>query len=142
MKSPTLVKIFGREPALWLALVAVAVKLGTAFGLDLSIDQQALVNAGAAAVVGLVIAFAVHDGVGPGVLGLVQAGLALAVGFGLHWSPEQQSTVLALASAIVAMWTRTQVTAKVPAPATQVVSSAPTVHLNVPAGGSLPVAER
>lgn len=111
MNTP--VKIFGREPALWLALVAVAVKLGTAFGLDLTNDQQAVVNAAAAAVAGVLIALSVHDGIGAGVLGLVQAGLALAVGFGLHWSPEQQSTVLALASAIVAMWTRTQVTPKV-----------------------------
>ncbi|WNI16249.1 hypothetical protein [Actinacidiphila sp. ITFR-21] len=110
-------KIFGREPALWLALVAVIVKLSTAFGLDLTNDQQAVINAAAAAVVGLLVALSVHDGISAAVLGLVQAGLALAVGFGLHWSPEQQSTVLSLASALVAMWTRTQVTAKVPAAA-------------------------
>jgi hypothetical protein len=108
-------KIFGREPALWLALVAIVVKLATAFGLDLTNDQQAVINAVAAAVVGVLVAFSVHDGIGAAVLGLVQAGLALAVGFGLHWSPDQQSTVLSLASALVAMWTRTQVTAKVPA---------------------------
>lgn len=112
MKTPSL-KIFGREPALWLALVAVAVKLSTAFGLDLTNDQQAVINAAAAAIIGVLIALSVHDGISAAVLGLVQAGLALAVGFGLHWSPEQQSTVLSLATAIVAMWTRTQVTAKV-----------------------------
>lgn len=117
MKNPALVKIFGREPALWLALVAVAVKLSTAFGLDLTNDQQAVVNAAAAAVVGLVITLSVHDGIGAGVLGLVQAGLALAVGFGLHWTPDQQAVVLSLASALVAMWTRTQVTPKAPAAA-------------------------
>jgi hypothetical protein len=110
-------KIFGREPALWLALVAIAVKLATGFGLDLTNDQQAVINAAAAAVVGVLVALSVHDGISAAVLGLVQAGLALAIGFGLHWSPEQQSTVLSLASALVAMWTRTQVTAKVPAAA-------------------------
>lgn len=115
MSKPALVKIFGREPALWLALIAIVVKLGTAFGLDLSNDQQAVINALAAALVGLIVAFLVHDGTGAAVIGFVQAGLALAVGFGLHWSPDQQSIVLSLAAAIVAMWTRTQVTPKVPA---------------------------
>lgn len=42
-------KIFGREPAAWLALIAVAVKLSTAFGLDLTDGQQATINAVAAA---------------------------------------------------------------------------------------------
>ncbi len=108
-------KILGREPALWLALVAAAVQLGTAFGLDLSKDQQSLINAAAVAVVGVLTAYAVHDGVGAAVLGLIQAGVALGVGFGLHWTPDQQSTFLAAAAAIVAMFVRTQVTAPVSA---------------------------
>lgn len=107
-------RIFGREPALWLALIAVAVKLSTAFGLDLSDGQQATINAIAAALVGLIVAVVAHDGIGAAVIGFVQAGVALAVGFGLHWSPDQQAVVLSFASAIVAMWTRTQVTAPVP----------------------------
>ncbi|WP_435133644.1 hypothetical protein [Actinacidiphila sp. bgisy144] len=110
-------KILGREPALWLSLVAVIVKLSTAFGLDLSDKQQAVVNAFAAAVVGLLVALTVHDGVNAAILGLVQAGMSLAIGFGLHWSADQQSTVMSLASVLIAMWTRTQVTAKVPAKA-------------------------
>lgn len=118
-------KIFGREPALWLALIAVAVKLSTAFGLDLTSDQQAVINAVAAALVGLIIAITTHDGIGAAAIGLVQAGIALAVGFGLHWSPEQQAIVLSFASAIVAMWTRTQVTAPVPPVQRPTLTSAP-----------------
>lgn len=106
--------IFRREPAAWLALIAVAVKLSTAFGLDLTSDQQAVINASAAALVGLIVAVTVHDGIGAAAVGFLQAAIALAVGFGLHWSPEQQAVVLSFASAIVAMWTRTQVTAPVP----------------------------
>lgn len=108
-------KFFGREPALWLALLAVIVKLSTAFGLDLTSGQQAVINAAAAALVGVLVAVSVHDGVGAAVLGLVQAGIALAIGFGLHWTPDQQATVMSFAAAIVAMWTRTQVIAKAPA---------------------------
>jgi hypothetical protein len=106
-------KLFGREPALWLALVAVGVKLLTAFGLDVSTNQQAVINAAAAAIVGLIVAVLVHDGVSAAVLGLVQAGIALAVGFGLHWSADQQAVVMSAAAALVAMFVRTQVTAKV-----------------------------
>ena len=105
---------FGREPALWLALVAVAVKLATAFGLNLSTDQQAVVNAVAAALAGLIVAVMVHDGIAAAVLGFVQTALALAVGFGLNWSADRQAVIMSFAAAIVAMFVRTQVTAPMP----------------------------
>lgn len=107
-------RIFGREPALWFAVLGVAVKLSTAFGLDLTNGQQASVNAVALAVVGLLTAASTHDGISAAALGLLQAGISLAVGFGLHWAPEQQATVMSFAAALAAMWTRTQVTARVP----------------------------
>jgi hypothetical protein len=110
-------KIFNREPALWLGLVAILVKLLAAFGVNVSAEQQAVINAVAAAAVGLVLAVMAHDAIGAAVLGLAQAVLALAVGFGLDWSAEQQAVVLAAASAVVAMWDRTQITAPVPAKA-------------------------
>jgi hypothetical protein len=103
--------VFRREPALWLALVAALVKLGAAFGLHLSSDQQALVNAAAAAVVGVVVAVVAHDALAAPVLGALQAAVALAVGFGLHWSADHQAVVMAAAAALVAMFVRTQVTA-------------------------------
>jgi len=105
--------VFRREPALWLALVAAVVKLGAAFGLKVSADQQALVNALAAAVVGAVVAVVAHDALAAPLLGLVQALVALAVGFGLHWSADQQAVVMTAATAVVAMFVRTQVTAPV-----------------------------
>lgn len=104
-------KIFGREPALWLGLIAISVKLLAAFGLDVSAEQQAILNATAAALVGLILAVIAGDAVGAAVLGFAQAALALAVGFGLDWSAEQQAVVLAAAAAVVAMWDRTQITA-------------------------------
>lgn len=108
-------KIFGREPALGLALIAILVKTGAAFGLNVTADQQAVINAAASAIVGLVIAVMVHDGLPAAILGTAQAVLALAVGFGLHWSADQQAVVMSLAAAIVAMFVRTQVTAPAPA---------------------------
>lgn len=110
-------KIFGREPALWLALVSIVVKTLSAFVVDVSADQQAVINAVAAAVVGVAIAVMVHDGLSAAVIGLAQAVVALAVGFGLHWSADQQAVVMSLVAAAVGMFVRTQVTAPVPAAA-------------------------
>jgi hypothetical protein len=104
-------KFFTREPALWLGLVAILVKTLAAFGLNVTTDQQAVINAAAAAIVGLVVAVIAHDGISAALLGAVQAVIALAVGFGLHWSADQQAVVMSLAAAIVAMFVRTQVTA-------------------------------
>lgn len=111
-------RLFSREPAMWLGLVAISVKLLAAFGLDVSTDQQAVINAVAAALVGLILAVVAHDAIGAAVLGFAQAVLALAVGFGLGWSSEQQAVVLAAAAAVVAMWDRTQITAPAPAAVT------------------------
>lgn len=108
-------KLFGREPALWLTLIAVVIKTGAAFGLEVSGEQQAVINAVAAAAVGLLVAVMASDGVGAAVLGFVQAVIALAVGFGADWSAEQQAIVLSLAAGVVGMFDRTQVTAPVAA---------------------------
>lgn len=112
-----MIRLWGREPAAWLALIAVAVKLAAAFGLNVSADQQATINAVAAAAMGVLIAIVAHDGVGAAVIGLAQAGLALALGFGLDWSADRQAVVMAAVTVVVGMWNRTQVTAPVPAEA-------------------------
>jgi hypothetical protein len=108
-------RILGREPALWLALVAAVVKLVSAFWIKLSIDQQSLINALAAAIVGLIVAAIVRDGLSAALLGLAQSGLALAVGFGLHMAADQQATLMAAVGIVIAMFVRTQVTAPVSA---------------------------
>ncbi|MFD7016148.1 hypothetical protein [Streptomyces sp. NPDC059928] len=110
-------RIFGREPAAVLAVIAAAVKLASAFWFHTTVTQQATVNTAAATAVALIIAIVVHDGVGAALLGFIQAGMAAAVGFGLHWSADTQAVVFTFATALVAAFTRTQVTARVPAPA-------------------------
>ena len=112
-----MVKIFGREPAAIVAFIAVVIKLVAAFGVHLTSDQQAVLNAVAAAAVGLVVAVLAHDALAAPVYGLAQAALALAVGFGLHWSADQQAIVLSFVQVALAMFLRTQVTAKTPIPA-------------------------
>lgn len=122
--------IFRREPAAWLALVAILVKLVSAFWVNVSVDEQSLINAVAAAVVGLVVAFSTHDGIAAAVYGFAQSALALAVGFGLQWSADQQAVLLSAVSVVLALFTRTQVTAK--AVRREALVSGPRVGYNGP----------
>jgi hypothetical protein len=118
-------RILGREPVLWLSLVAISVKVISAFLVHVSTDQQAVINAAAAAIAGLLVAVSTRDGESGAILGVVQALLALGVGFGLRWSPDQQAMVMSLASTVVAMFVRTQVTAPVPPSAPIAAATAP-----------------
>jgi hypothetical protein len=118
-------RILGREPVLWLSLVSIGVKVISAFLVHVSTDQQAVINAAAVAVAGLLVAVTTHDGESGAILGVVQALLALGVGFGLRWTPDQQAMVMSLASMLVAMFVRTQVTAPVAPSAPIAAATAP-----------------
>jgi hypothetical protein len=108
-------KIFGREPALWLATFAALVQFLSAQVLDLSVGQQGALNAVAVAVVGAVTAWRVSAEKGvPALVGVLQALLALGLAFGLDMSSEAQSTLMALVTALASLWVRTQVVAPVP----------------------------
>jgi len=100
-----------REPALWSALAGVAIKLIAAFWLNLSTNQQSLLNAIVLAGVGLIVARSTKDGQGAAILGFGQALLALAIGFGLGMSADNQATIMSGLGIIVAMFIRTQATA-------------------------------
>jgi hypothetical protein len=110
------VTFWGREPVLFLGLFAVALQVATAFWVDVSADQQAVINTAAAAVVGVIIAIVAHDSLSAPLLGGVQALLAAAVGFGLDWSASQQAVVLSLVGAVIAVFVRQVVTAPVAPP--------------------------
>jgi hypothetical protein len=102
--------IFGREPVLWISLIAVTVKLCVAFA-GASTGVQAGVNGVVAAAAGLATAVITKDGVSAAALGFIQAGMACAVGFGLKWSPDQQAIVMSFVATLAAMFVRTQVEA-------------------------------
>jgi hypothetical protein len=107
--------LFGREPALWLALLSSLIMITSAFFLTLTVEQQGVLNAVSVALFGLLTAFSVEkDGIQAAVLGFLKAVLAVGIAFGLHWAPDKQAIVMTLAAGIVAMFVRTQVTAPVP----------------------------
>jgi hypothetical protein len=114
--------LFGREPAVWAGLVAVAVQFVSAFVVDVSQDTQTAVNVAAAALLGLLVAFKVGDGQVAALTGLAQAALALGMNLGLDWSADRQAAVMAAITVVAQAFVRTQVTAPVPRNQVQVVT--------------------
>jgi hypothetical protein len=105
-----------RDPAFYVTLVATIVRLLAAFVFELSADQQTWLNAGAAAVGGLIVAVWVRrDGQVAALTGLASALLAIAVGFGAHISAEGQAAIMSFVGTAAAAFIRTQVTAPVSA---------------------------
>lgn len=115
-------KFFGRDPATILGFVSAGIQMLVAFGLHWSNSQTAAVNAGVAAVLGVVTAFYVaHDQVLPAIVGLTQALLTVGLAFGLDWSADQVAMVMAFVAAAVALFgVRPQVTAIVAKDGTRV----------------------
>jgi hypothetical protein len=122
-------RIFGREPALWLALAASVISgIGT-FVVHLNIDQEGALNGVVAAIIGLVVWKLTSDG-GPAlILGFVKALIVLAAAFHFNMSTDRQTILMTLVSAVVAMFVRTQVGAPVPPPA---ATASPVVVVDKP----------
>lgn len=108
-------KILGREPVYILAFVAVALKLSSAYGLDVTAEQQAVIMAVLSGVVALIEAIVLRTGAAAAaIVNLAQGVLALFLGFGLDLSAEQQALWMLLVEGAVALMIRREVTAPVP----------------------------
>lgn len=110
-------RIFGREPATILAFIAIVLKLSAAYGLDVSVSQQALIMAFLSCGVAVAEAFILKTGAAfAALVNLAQAALALFMGFGLNMSAQQQSLwMFAIEGALALVVVRPQVTAPIPA---------------------------
>lgn len=107
-------KLFGREPAQWLAALAIAIELAVAWGWDLSEGQQAAVNAAATAVMGLVLAWTLaREKVAAAAGGVVAALGQVAVSVGVDVSQERIALTGAAITALVAFWLHGRVVAPV-----------------------------
>lgn len=108
-------KIFGREPVYLLAFVAVTLKLASAYGWDVSAEQQAVIMAVLSGVIALVEAVVLRTGAAAAaIVNLAQGVLALFLGFGLEMSAEQQALWMLAVEGVVALMLRREVTAPVP----------------------------
>lgn len=102
--------IFGREPALLLGFIAAAVKL-LGYELNVSAGVQTAINAIAAGVVAIIIAFVAKNGAwGAAILQTAQAVMSLFVGLGLHWSADRQALWMSAIAAALAVVERFMVT--------------------------------
>ncbi|MFB4307005.1 hypothetical protein [Actinomadura sp. GTD37] len=109
-------KLFGREPAQWLAVLAIAIQLAAGWGLPLSEGQQAAINAAATAVMGFVLAWAVSKEKAAAAAGGVIGALGqLAVSLGVEVSQERIAMTGAAITALLAFWLYGKVTAPVDA---------------------------
>lgn len=105
-------KIFGREPVYVLAFVAIVLKLGAAYGLDVSETTQTLINTALACAVAVVSAIVLKTGaLGAAIVNFAQAALALFLGFGLAMTAQEQAGWMAVVAGAVALWEHREVTA-------------------------------
>jgi hypothetical protein len=109
-------KVYGREPAVWLAAVGALWQILSAFGLGFDDQLQSIITAAVAAGLGVIVAVQVGDGIIAAVNGLVVAGVSLVSYFAFEWDAETQAKVVGAVMVFVAWrFTRPNVTAPVPA---------------------------
>lgn len=126
--------IWGREPAVWLALFAALVQGVSGFFFHLADEQQGVLNAAAVAFFGLVTAVAVKgDYLLPGILGMIKALFALGLAFGAHFAPDKQSLVMILVTAVFTTIVRKNVVAPISASGATVSQSQAMMLTRAPA---------
>jgi hypothetical protein len=109
-------KIFGREPVYILAFVAIVLKLSSAYGLDVSAEEQGAIMAVLSLIVAVANAIVLKTGaVAAAIVNLAQGCLALFLAFGLDMAAETQALWMLGVEGLVALILRKEVTAPVAA---------------------------
>lgn len=107
-------RVFNREPAMILAVLGAGWQILSAFGFHFDPNVQSIVTAIVAAVLGVIVAVQVHDGLISAVNGLIVAGVSAVSYFAMHWDAAGQAK---LVGAIMVVFTfffvRQNVTPKV-----------------------------
>jgi hypothetical protein len=107
-------KIFGREPVAILAFIAVALKLSSAYGWDVTAEQQAGIMAVLSCAVAIAEAIILKTGAAfAALVNFGHAAIALFLAFGLHMTAEQQALWMLAIEGGVAFFVRREVTAPV-----------------------------
>lgn len=107
-----MVKILGRELAVWLATVASVFQVVTAYGFDLDGKIQGIVTAVVVFAFAVYTAYLAGDGIVAFATGVFQAGVSLFFAFGLEMSATDQALwVNAITAALSFFLVRPNVTA-------------------------------
>lgn len=112
-----MVKIFGRELATWLALIAGVFQVVTSYGFDVSGHVQGIATAVVVFVFAVAVAVQAHDGIIALVTGVATALFSLFAAFGLDMPADKQALWLGTIGLVLGFFVRTQVTSPVPATA-------------------------
>lgn len=95
-------RIFGREPAYWLALASGVIALVSATAAPLTVEQQGILNACVAALLGVVTAWTLKgEGLVAALVGFFKAAIAVALAFGWALSPEVQGAFMVVAELVL-----------------------------------------
>lgn len=109
-----MVKIFGRELAVWLATIAAVFQVVTSYGLDVNGHVQGIITAVVVFVFAVAVAVQAHDGIIALVTGIATALFSLFTAFGLDFTPEKQTLWLGVITVVLGFFVRTQVTSPIP----------------------------
>lgn len=102
-------KVFGREPAVYIAVLEAALAFLVTFGLDgLSAEQSTNILAVAVAAGGVLTAWTTKDKLLGALSGAGRALLVLGTSYGLNLSQEQVGLAVVVISAVAGVWLRTQ----------------------------------
>ena len=114
-RGKRIMRIFGRELAVWLATVAAVFQAAMSFGLDVDGHVQGIATAIVVFVFGVVTAIRSGDGIIAMATGVVTALFSLFAAFNLEWSPERQGYIIGALTLILGFWVRDRIVASVPA---------------------------
>jgi hypothetical protein len=98
------VKIFGRELTVWLAMIASVFQVVTSYGLDVSGRAQGIATAIVVFAFAVVTAVAAHDGIIALATGVITALFSLFAAFGLDMSAQQQGFWVNAVTMVLAMF--------------------------------------
>jgi hypothetical protein len=110
------VRILGREPVAILAFIAIALKLGAAYGWNVSDEVQTAIMVFLSCAVALAEAIVLKTGAAfAAIVNLAQAALVLFMGLGLEMPAETQALWMLAVEGVAAFFLRREVTAPVQA---------------------------
>lgn len=109
------VKIFGREQAVYLALVAGVFQVVSAYGFDADGKFQGIATAVVVFVFAVGLAIRSGDGLIAMASGIVVAAGSLFTAFGLDWAAQHQANVLGLITVFGSFWLRDRIVSPTPA---------------------------
>jgi hypothetical protein len=102
------IKIFGREPAVWVGVIEAFLAVLLSFGIGITESTYGPIMAVVVALGGFVTALGTKDTLLGALIGVIKAGVVLIAVFGISLSEQQTGALIAAVSVVFALYQRTQ----------------------------------